>query len=181
MKYYKLGNQVFAFEADGSQDEFIADDMVLMTDNEVLFHQNNDGTSTYDADTDSIIVDDALIAAKKERDQAEAWERIKERRFLEMTSGVYVPSVDKHLHTDETSSIQYAQIGTAISLGMFQPLNWKTIEGDFIEMTEAVFRELQAVMIQKTQANYARAEYHKYMMTQSDNPLDYDYSTGWAT
>lgn len=181
MKYYKLDNQVFAFEADGSQDDYIADDMVLMTDNEVLLHQNNDGTSVYDAETDSIIVDDELVAAKKERGQAQAWERIKELRQEKMTGGVYVPSVDKHLHTDETSSIQYAQIGTAISLGMFQPLNWKTIEGDFIEMTEAVFRELQAVMIQKTQANYARAEYHKYMMMQSDNPLDYDYSTGWAT
>lgn len=180
MKYYKLDNQVFAFESDGSQDEFITDDMVLMTDNEVRFHQNNDGTSTYDADTDSIIIDDALVAAKKEREQAQAWENIKALRQEKVTGGVYVPSVDRHLHTDETSSIQYAQIGTAISLGMFQPLNWKTIEGDFIEMTESVFRELQAVMIVNTQDVYAKAEYHRYVMMQSDNPLDYDYSIGWA-
>lgn len=181
MKYYKLDNEVFAFEADGSQDSYITDDMILMTDNEVLFHQSNDGTSVYDAETDSIIVDDALVAAKKEREQAQAWENIKALRQEKMMGGVYVPSIDRHLHTDETSSIQYAQIGTAISLGMFQPLNWKTIEGDFIEMTEVVFRELQALFIEKTQQNYARAEYHKYMMMQSDNPLDYDYSTGWAT
>lgn len=181
MKYYKLGNQVFAFDADGSQDEFIKPNMVLMTDNEVKHHLNNDGTSFYDADTDSIIVDDALVAAKKEREQAQAWEGIKALRQTKMTSGVYVPSVDKHLHTDETSSIQYAQIGTAVSLGMFQPMNWKTMEGDFIEMTEAVFRELQAAMIINTQTVYGRAEYHKYMMLQSENPLDYDYSTGWAT
>lgn len=181
MKYYKLDNQVFAFESDGSQDDYIKPEMILMTDNEVKFYQNDDGTSVYDAETDSVIVDESLVAAKKEREQAQAWENIKALRQSKMTSGVYVPSVDKHLHTDETSSIQYAQIGTAISLGMFQPLNWKTIEGDFIEMTEAVFRELQAVMIVNTQVVYAKAEYHKYMMMQSDNPLDYDYSTGWAT
>lgn len=181
MKYYKLDNQVFAFESDGSQDDFIKPAMMLMTDNEIKHCLSNDSTTRYDAEADSIIIDDALVAAKKEREQARAWENIKTFRQEKMTGGVYVPSVDKHLHTDETSSIQYAQIGTAISLGMFQSLNWKTIEGDFIEMTEAVFRELQAVMIQKTQANYARAEYHKYMMMQSDNPLDYDYSTGWAT
>ncbi|MBH0065134.1 DUF4376 domain-containing protein [Psychrobacter sp. SZ93C1] len=181
MKYYKLDNQVFAFESDGSQDEFITDQMVLMTDNEVLFHQNNDGTLTYDAETDSIIVDDALVAAKKEREQLQVWENIKSLRQDKMTGGVYVLSVDKYLHTDETSSIQYAQIGTAISLGMFQPMNWKTMEGDFIELTEAIFRELQIEMIVNTQSVYARAEYHKYMMMQSDNPLDYDYSTGWAT
>ena len=181
MKYYKLDNQVFAFEDDGSQDIYIKDGMVLMTDNEANHYQNNDSTTTYDADTDSIIVNDALVAAKKEREQNQAWENIKALRQKKMTGGVYVPSVDKHLHTDETSSIQYAQIGTAISMGIFQPMNWKTIEGDFIELTESIFRELQFAMIVNTQAVYAKAEYHKYMMMQSNNPLDYDYSTGWAT
>lgn len=38
MKYYKLGNQIFAFETDGSQDDYIADDMVLMTKAEVDEH-----------------------------------------------------------------------------------------------------------------------------------------------
>ena len=40
MKYYKLNNQVFAFEADGSQDSFITDQMVKMTDGEVDSHTN---------------------------------------------------------------------------------------------------------------------------------------------
>lgn len=38
MKYYKLDNQVFAFEADGSQDNYIKDDMVKMTKAEVDDH-----------------------------------------------------------------------------------------------------------------------------------------------
>ena len=180
MKYYKLDNQVFAFAADGSQDDYIKPEMVLMTANEVLFHQSNDGTATYDSKTDSIIIDNALVATKKLREQDEAWELIKERRLLEVTSGVYVPSIGKHFHTDDVSAIQYAQIGITISLGMFEPLNWKTVEGDFVMMTEALFKEFQTLMIQNTQANYARAEYHKVMMQSVDNPLDYDYSAGWV-
>ena len=40
MKYYKLNNEVYAFESDGSQDEYITEDMVKMTDEEVDIHIN---------------------------------------------------------------------------------------------------------------------------------------------
>ena len=40
MKYYKLNDQVFAFEDDGSQDEYITEDMVRMTSSEVDKHLN---------------------------------------------------------------------------------------------------------------------------------------------
>lgn len=40
MKYYKLENQVFAFENDGSQDDYIKPEMVLMTSEEVDKHIN---------------------------------------------------------------------------------------------------------------------------------------------
>lgn len=38
MKYYRLNNDVFAFEADGSQDDFIKSDMVKMTQAQVAEH-----------------------------------------------------------------------------------------------------------------------------------------------
>ena len=40
MKYYKKDNEVFAFELDGSQDDYITEDMVKMTDDEVGRHVN---------------------------------------------------------------------------------------------------------------------------------------------
>lgn len=40
MKYYKLNNEVYAFELDGSQDDNITEDMVKMTDDEVDKHTN---------------------------------------------------------------------------------------------------------------------------------------------
>jgi predicted secreted protein len=40
MKYYNKNNEVFAFESDGSQDDYITKDMVMMTDLEVDKHLN---------------------------------------------------------------------------------------------------------------------------------------------
>ena len=40
MKYYKLNNDVYAFELDGSQDDHIKPDMVLMSDEEIDKHIN---------------------------------------------------------------------------------------------------------------------------------------------
>lgn len=40
MKYYKLNDTVYAFELDGSQDDYITDDMVMMTEDEVDRHIN---------------------------------------------------------------------------------------------------------------------------------------------
>ena len=40
MKYYKLNNEVYAFELDGSQDDYITEDMVKMTDDEADRHVN---------------------------------------------------------------------------------------------------------------------------------------------
>ena len=40
MKYYKLNDVVYAFEADGSQDDYITRAMVRMTDNEADRHIN---------------------------------------------------------------------------------------------------------------------------------------------
>lgn len=42
MKYYKKDNKVFAFEDDGSQDEYITQDMTQMSDEEVDRHINPD-------------------------------------------------------------------------------------------------------------------------------------------
>lgn len=38
MKYYKLNNEVYAFEVDGSQDDYIEEGMTLMTEEEIDKH-----------------------------------------------------------------------------------------------------------------------------------------------
>ena len=40
MKYYKLNKEIYAFELDGSQDDYITEDMIKMTEGEVDKHEN---------------------------------------------------------------------------------------------------------------------------------------------
>ena len=125
------------------------------------------------------VVSPELDAYKYLEQQNEAWELIKTRRLQAVTSGVYIPSLDKSVHTDATTVAQYGQIGSSIVLGTFEEMNWKAMDGTFFNMTEDVFKEIQTNLMRKTQANHANAEYHKVMMEASDEPLEYDFSSGW--
>ena len=40
MKYYRKGSEIYGYEEDGSQDDYITEDMVKMTDDEVNRHVN---------------------------------------------------------------------------------------------------------------------------------------------
>ena len=44
MKYFKLNNEVYAFELDGSQDHLITDNFIEMTDDEILKHETPKST-----------------------------------------------------------------------------------------------------------------------------------------
>lgn len=107
------------------------------------------------------------------------WLFIKRRRYKATVSGVYVASIDKVFHTDDVSVIQYNNIGNMIALGIYEPIQWKVMDNTWITMTEEVFKELQKAMVQNTNRIYQVAEEHKAKMMESDNPEEYDYSTGW--
>ena len=125
-------------------------------------------------------VDKELHDEKLKKQQSEMWTKIKQHRRDVITSGVIVKSVDKRFYTDETSVIQYSQIGSMINMGTFEPAMWKTMDETFVELTVELFSELQQAMYKNTQDNYFIAESHKHNMMQMENPLDYDYTTGWT-
>lgn len=138
-----------------------------------------DDKSIWDGEQNQWVVCPELAAYKYVENQELMWERIKQLRQEKITQGVYIPSIDKHFHTDETSVALYTNIGNSIALGVFKPLNWKTMEGDFVKLTETLFKEVHVAIINNTESIYAKAEWHKYMMMQADEPLEYDYKDKW--
>ncbi|MFQ1016090.1 DUF4376 domain-containing protein [Avibacterium paragallinarum] len=108
--------------------------------------------------------------------QAEVWKKIKEERYRRTHSGVYVESVNKWFHTDEASRQQYTFMRT---LPSFPETQWKTMDNSFVLMNEALLDQLALTLMQQEQANFDNAEKHRLAMLAVDNPLDYDYSTGW--
>ena len=56
---------------------------------------------------------------------------------------------------------------------------WKTMAGDFVEMTPALAGQIFAAVAASDQAIFAVAEQHRAAMEASEEPWAYDYSTGW--
>ena len=135
--------------------------------------------SKWDGDIGEWVVDGALLATRKANDQAIMWERIKEKRLLETTSGVYVSSVDKIFHTDSLSAIQYSSVAGMIALNNYEPIEWKVMDNTWVVLTESLFKELQIAISKNTNNAYKVAEQHKAAMENWEEPLKYDYSEGW--
>lgn len=120
-----------------------------------------------------------LSEERKTELQERKWEEIKNERLKQITSGVYVPSVDKVFHTDDVSIIQYNNIGNMIALGNYEPIRWKVKDNTWLTLTVPLFKELQAAMVARTNEAYQVAEHHKAEMLKAEDPELYDFTTGW--
>lgn len=120
-----------------------------------------------------------LYDARHEKRIAEMWEKIKKKRYQEIHSDVYLSSVDKWFQTDESSMITYSHIGNNISLDIYKPIEWKTVDNSFITLTVDIFKELQILISENTQKQYQVSEIHKTNMINSQNPLEYDFVNNW--
>lgn len=107
---------------------------------------------------------------------ARQWDRIKAERDRRKDGGVKVSA--KWFHSDDGSRIQ--QIGL-VMMGASIPVNlqWKTMDGSFITMTQALATSVFGAVAATDQAIFAVAEGHRVAMEASADPAAYDYSTGW--
>lgn len=126
-----------------------------------------------------IVADDAgrpVLADPPKATAAELWERIKAERERRKAGGVKIG--DKWFHSDDGSRIQ--QMGL-VMMGASIPANlqWKTMDGTFITMTQTLASQVFQAVAANDQAIFAAAEGHRVAMEASADPAAYDYSTGW--
>lgn len=106
------------------------------------------------------------------------WGRIKTERERRTLGGFYEPVSLKWFHSDSISSKQQLALvimGAGVPVG----LQWKTMDGSFVEMTQALAGQVFAAAAVNDQAVFAAAEVHKAAMLLEADPLAYDFSTGW--
>ncbi|WP_439240852.1 DUF4376 domain-containing protein [Lonepinella sp. BR2474] len=127
-------------------------------------------------DTEWILPTEKQAEIKAEQ-QAQIWEQIKQKRYDNGRNGVYVKSVDKWFHTNDVSRQQYTFLRT---LESFPDTDWKVMDNSFVKLNKALLDELSLAMFNHEQADFKNAEMHRMKMLQAENPLDYDYSTGWS-
>jgi len=104
------------------------------------------------------------------------WKNIKDERDRRKAAGVKVGT--KWFHSNDGSRIQ--QMGL-VMLGSSIPtsLKWNTMDGSFVEMTPTLATEIVTASSVGDQAIFAAAEKHKAELEKSEEPENYDYSTGW--
>ncbi|WP_258865280.1 DUF4376 domain-containing protein [Moraxella veridica] len=84
----------------------------------------------------------------------------------------------KWFHNDDSSRTQYLALQVLPNLP--DNLMWKTMDNEFVPMTKDLLNEIAMTMLAEEQSDFANAERHRLAMMQVDDPLDYDYSTGWS-
>lgn len=108
------------------------------------------------------------------------WNAIKAERDRRKTGGVKVGvgGVDKWFHSDDASRIQQMAL---VMMGANIPANlqWKTLDGSFVTMTQAVAQSVFVAAAASDQAIFAVAEGHRAALAACEDPAVYDYSTGW--
>ncbi|UXZ04862.1 DUF4376 domain-containing protein [Moraxella nasicaprae] len=114
----------------------------------------------------------------KVQHQSQIWEAIKQKRHTITRGGVYVKSVKKWFHTDDSSRTQYLALQILPQLP--PDLMWKTMDNSFVKLDKALLTELAMTILTAEQADFANAEKHRLAMLQAQNPLEYDYSKGWT-
>lgn len=166
------GELLFLYDID-------ADDLIALSDDDYQqYCQNHKGDTRFI--DGKFFFRDAPIDPKviKTQHQTQIWEAIKQKRHTVTRGGVYVKSVKKWFHTDDSSRTQYLALQILPELP--SELMWKTMDNSFVKLDKPLLTELAMTILTAEQADFANAEKHRLAMLQADNPLDYDYSTGWS-
>ena len=130
------------------------------------------------------------INATLANDRAAMWERIKAIRDSKtQRGGVNIAKVtdngdgtftmfNKWFHTDTFSRTQYTGF---IILGENAPvgLQWKTMDGSFVEMNAPLMDEICAAIAAKDAAIFAHAEALRAEVNASTAPTTVDITSGW--
>ena len=156
-----------------------ADDLYKLSDDDYKQYQRQHNHLTTFENGEFVYRDIEIdMAELKAKTQEQIWELIKQKRYTNIRSGVYIKSVGKWFHNDDSSRTQYLALQVLPSLP--PDLMWKTMDNSFVPMTKDLLNEIAMTMLTKEQSDFANAEKHLLAMLQADNPLEYDYSTGWS-
>ncbi|OOS01104.1 hypothetical protein B0186_04990 [Canicola haemoglobinophilus] len=124
------------------------------------------------------ILDDAKQNQIKTDQQAQVWELIKQKRYENGLGGVYIARVGKWFQTGEEEKTKYLGLDKVID--KLKEIDWKCADNSFIKMNRTLLDEIFLQMVVTENADHINAEKHRMAMMSVENPLEYDYSSGWA-
>lgn len=142
----------------------------------ITVFQDSAGWHCSDELTAQVIID-AHDQAPIER--AKKWEAIKAERDRRKSLGVAAGG--KRFHSDDASRIQQLAL-VMMGAGIPAGLMWKTLDGSFVAMTQALAGQIFANTAAQDAAVFAAAESHRAAINALSDPVGiaaYDHLTGW--
>jgi hypothetical protein len=120
------------------------------------------------------LLDAEILQMKKDR----MWLAIQDERTRRQNGGVFIASINKWFHSDQTSRIQ--QLGLVMmGAGLPTGIQWKTMDGSFIEMTPAIALSIFNAAATLDMTAFGVAEQHRVNMLASTAPETYNFSGFW--
>lgn len=104
------------------------------------------------------------------------WRNIQEIRDFRKGAGVKVGS--NWFHSDDPSRIQQLAL-TMMGQNMPADIMWKTMQGTFVQMTPELASQIFQATVASDKTIFGVAEFHRQNMVLSEDPVNYDYTTGW--
>jgi hypothetical protein len=109
-------------------------------------------------------------------DREKKWKEIQAERDRRKFAGVFIPSVGKWFHSDDSSRIQtigLVMMGASLPNGIM----WKTLDNSFVPMTRTLANQVFQAVGAKDVAIFTTAEQHKLQVFASNDPINYDFLT----
>ncbi|HGO5855299.1 TPA: DUF4376 domain-containing protein [Mannheimia haemolytica] len=121
-------------------------------------------------------------AVKKAEEIAMVRERINALRDSKSAGGVYVEQLGKWFDSDDKAQKKLLGLKATMDLiGTEMTVDWTCADNtDFEGFGKAHLTAVIAAILQAENHNHTVARQHKANLEQAENPLEYDYSSGWA-
>ena len=119
-------------------------------------------------------------AELKALQQEQVRQAINALRDNKINGGVYVPAIDKWIDTDATAERNILSVKATFDLFGDQEIPWTFADNSEAMIDKEKLLIIWQVLMQAKTGNHANALKHKAMVEQVENPLEYDYSSGWT-
>lgn len=101
-------------------------------------------------------------------------------RDKKINGGVYVPAIGKWIDTDSTAERNILSVKATFDLFGDQEIPWTFADNSVAMINKEKLLVIWQVLMEAKTGNHANALKHKAMLEQVENPLEYDYSSGWT-
>ncbi|GAB1660349.1 DUF4376 domain-containing protein [Mannheimia haemolytica] len=139
-------------------------------------------SKVHEWDGETWILNTEQQAVKKAEEIAKMREQINALRDNKINGGVYVEAVGKWIDTDATAERNILSVKASFDLfgDAVGEIAWTCADNSLLMIDKTKLMAIwQALMTAKT-GNHANALKHKAAVELAENPLEYDYSSGWT-